>query len=168
MLVAEVVVSADDCVDEVLVVVERVEGTEVVDFVEALVEELSVDEVVVTSVELGAELELVVELVVEVESFVESLLELELELVVLGTVEEVDSEEVLWVGSAVVVGLMLVVVAAADVVEAVSDVVAFSWRFTTRSRLAIFSSSSFRASAALMSVGKTPSRNLVERACKAS
>ena len=105
-----------------LVVVERVEGTEVVDVVRTLVEELSVDEVVVTSVELGAELELVLELVVEVESVVESelKLELELELVVLGTVEEVDSDEVLLVVSAVVVGTMLEVVPAAGVVAAVS------------------------------------------------
>lgn len=154
-LVEEVVLCADDWVDEVLVVVESVEGTVVEVVLGTVDDELSVLEVVVTSVDVGAELEL--ELEVEVE------LELELDLVV-GTADEVVSVVV----SAEVVGSLLEVVGAADELEAGSEVVVLSWRFTTRSRLAIFSSSSFRASAALMSVGKMPSRNLVEKACKAS
>lgn len=161
-LVEEVVLCADDWVDEVLVVVESVEGTVVEDVLGTVDDELSVVEVVVTSVDVGAGLELELELVLE--------LELELELVV-GTVDELVSvvlTEV--VGSMLeeVVGAADEVEAGSEVLETGSEVVVLSWRFTTRSRLAIFSSSSFRASAALMSVGKMPSRNLVEKACKAS
>jgi len=169
-LVVELVDFVDESVVVVLVVVERVEGTEVVVMLGTVDDELSVREVVVvtsvvvTSVEVGAELELGLEL--ELELGLE--LEPELELVVMGTVVEVGSDEALPVVSAVVVGSLLELAGAADEVEAVSELVALSWRFTTRSMLAIFSSSSCRASAALMSVGKMPWRNLVEKACKAS
>jgi hypothetical protein len=106
-LVAEVVGCADE-VDVVPVVVERVEGTDVEVVLETLDDELS-DVVVVAPVEVAVELEL----------------ELELELVVLGTVG-VEPDEVVSVVSALVVGSLLELVAAADEVEADSEVVELS------------------------------------------
>lgn len=148
-------------VEVVLWVVVRVVGAVGVEL------ELSVgevDEVVVGgSVELGMELEL----------------ELELGLgsaeVVVGSVEDVlgGSEEDVLLGSAVVEDSSLLEEEGEVGVEAELEPrsaweVALLSRLATLSRLAMVSSSSCRASAALMSVGKMPSRNLVERACRAS
>jgi hypothetical protein len=96
--------------------------------------------------------------------------ELELELVVDVVDGSVVDLEV--VVCTVVVGvslLELVVVTGTEVVvESTDAVVELLSRLASLTRLAIVSSSPCRASAALMSVGKMPSWNLRERACRAS
>ena len=132
--------------EEVVAVVEDKE-VEVVEDVEE--EEV---EVVVGSVVVGAELELVVEVV-----------DMEVTSAVVGSVEVVSV-----VDSDVVVGSVVVVVTGTEVATGSEWVVALLSRFMTFRRLANVSSSSCRASAAWMSVGKTPCWNLLDRACRAS
>jgi hypothetical protein len=150
---ADVVFDEDE--DEWLVVVVRVLCTVLVDVVLGTVDDEE-DElwlvvvVVVTAVVVGTELEL--ELVVDV---------------VDGSV--VDLEVVV---CTVVVGISLleleVVTGTEVVVESTDAVVELLSRLASLTRLAIVSSSPCRASAALMSVGKMPSWNLRDRACRAS
>lgn len=153
MLDGEVVVIVDEEVEGmlVLVVVVRVEGAEEVEVVLWVVEVVEVEVVVGGSVEVGVGLEL----------------ELEVDDV------EVVSDEVglVVVVSTVVDGSLLVVVvgvAGVDVEAGSGWVVELPSRLAIFNRVAMDSSSSCRASAALMSVGKIPSRNFLDRACRAS
>lgn len=110
--------------------------------------------VVVASVVVGTELEL----------------ELELELEVVGTVlgsAEVVGSEVVW--AEVVAGSLLVVSGlVTEVVAGWEAAAVVLSRLTSLRKLAIFSSSSWRASAAFMSVGKMPCWNFLDNACRAS
>lgn len=93
-------------------------------------------------------------------------------------VDVVDGTEVVVevvVGTLVVVWLLelvvvLVVLAGTEVVVEVDsgEAVELLSRLASLTRLAMVSSSPCRASAALMSVGKMPSWNLRDRACRAS
>jgi hypothetical protein len=135
--------------------------------VRVLCTELVVDVVLGTLEDEEDELWLVV---VVVDSSVVVGTELELELgvdVVDGSV--VDLEVVV---CTVVVGISLLelelVTGTEVVVESTDVVVELLSRLASLTRLAIVTSSPCRASAALMSVGKMPSWNLRERACRAS
>lgn len=68
----------------------------------------------------------------------------------------------------VVVMMMVEVVAGTEVVVGSGEVVELLSRLASLTRVAMVSSSPCRASAALMSVSKTPCWNLRERVCRAS
>lgn len=121
----------------------------------------------------------VVKVAVVVGGSVEVAVESSLELVVKDEEEEeevvvaVDSSEVVVVAVSTAdgpVSLLVAVVAGKGTELKIGSIweVALLSRLTTFSTLAMVSSSSFKASAALMSVGKMPSWNLAERACRAS
>lgn len=145
--------------EERLVVVERVDCTELVEVVLGTLEDEDVVLWVVVVVEVVDGTELEVELVVDVVDCAVVVVE-----VVVGTalvvVSLLELELVVVTGTEVVVG-------SADVVGS-GEAVELLSRLASLTRLAIVSSSPCRASAALMSVGKTPSWNLRERACRAS
>jgi hypothetical protein len=135
--------------------------------VRVLCTELVVDVVLGTLEDEEDELWLVV-VVVDCSVVVGTELELELGVdVVDGSV--VDLEVVV---CTVVVGISLLelelVTGTEVVVESTDVVVELLSRLASLTRLAIVTSSPCRASAALMSVGKMPSWNLRERACRAS
>jgi hypothetical protein len=102
----------------------------------------------------------VVELVVDVVDGTEVVVEVVVGTLVVVWLLELEVVVVVLVGTAVVV-VVVVEVGSGEAVELLS-------RLASLTRLAMVSSSPCRASAALMSVGKTPSWNLRDRACRAS
>lgn len=138
--------------------------------VRVLCTELVVDEVLGTLEDEEDELWLVVVVVDVVDTAVVVGTKVELELVVDVVDGSVVDLEV--IVCTVVVGISLleleVVIGTEVVVGSTDAVVELLSRLASLTRLAIVSSSPCRASAALMSVGKMPSWNLRERACRAS